>query len=83
MVTQVYTHDPAQVNNHVPTIFLTHVHTKGQTRVQTHVDTLGHGRCLHALRACHQAAIELCYRLYLGIADGKSITRVWACWYSK
>ena len=23
------------------------------------------------------------YRLYLGIADGISIARIWACWYSK
>ena len=23
------------------------------------------------------------YRLYLGVADGMSVARVWACWYSK
>ena len=30
-----------------------------------------------------EAAREALYRLYLGIADGMPIARVWACWYSK
>ena len=48
------------------------VHVHMSTRASQHVP-MHHERCRN----------ERNRRLYIGIADGMSIARVWACWYSK